>query len=186
VPLILPYRGATPRIAADAYVAHDAVITGDTVLGPQSSVWFGVVIRADSAPVRIGMRSNIQDGALIHEDAGASTTIGDDVTIGHKAIVHGATVCDGALIGMGAIVLTGAVIGAGSVVAAGAVVPEGAFVEPGSVVMGIPAKPRGEMSETVRAHTIEAARHYARLAREYPGGMIRGDRLPDAGGTGEG
>jgi len=177
MPLILPYRGVAPRIAPDAYVAENAVLTGDVELGPGASVWFGVVIRADSGPVRIGARSNIQDGALIHEDVHAPTLIGADVTIGHNAIVHGATVGDGALIGMGSIVLSGAIIGAGAVVAAGAVVPEDAVVEPGSLVMGIPAKPRGVMSESVRAHTLEAARHYTELAGEYPGGMLRGDQL---------
>src|SRR5688572_11311590 len=98
MPLILPYRGIAPRIAADAYVAADAVLTGDVQVAAGASIWFGVIIRADSAPVRIGERANIQDGALIHEDAHAPTTIGADVTVGHKAIVHGATIGAGALI----------------------------------------------------------------------------------------
>lgn len=162
-----PYKGTTPTVAADAFIADNAVITGNVEIGSRSSVWFGVVIRGDSSKITIGERSNVQDGTIIHSDEDAPTTIGDDVTIGHRAIVHGCTVGNGAQVSMGAIVLSHATIGAGAIVGAGALVPEGATVEPNTIVMGVPAKPRREVTEEDRARTIEAARHYSELGREY-------------------
>jgi len=162
-----PYKGTIPTVADDAFIADNAVITGNVEIGSGSSVWFGVVIRGDSSKITIGERSNVQDGTIIHSDADAPTTIGNDVTIGHRAIVHGCTVGDGAQISMGAIVLSHATIGAGAIVGAGALVPEGATVAPNTIVMGVPAKPRREVTDEDRARTIEAARHYSELGREY-------------------
>jgi gamma-carbonic anhydrase len=162
-----PYKGKTPRVAPDAHIADNAIITGDVEIGEGSSVWFGVVIRGDSSPIRIGRHSNIQDGTIIHSDADAPTTIGDNVTVGHRAIVHGTTVHDGAQVSMGAIVLSRSVIGENAIVGAGALVPEDAVVPPNTIVMGVPAKPRREVTEADLARTREAARHYHELGGEY-------------------
>ncbi len=162
-----PYNGATPQVADDAFVADNAVVIGDVEIGSGSSVWFGVVIRGDSSKITIGERSNVQDMSMLHSDEDAPCTIGNDVTIGHGALVHGCTVADGAQISMGAIVLSHATVGAGAIVGAGALVPEGAVVEPNTIVMGVPAKPRRAVTDEDRARTIEAARHYSALGREY-------------------
>lgn len=161
------YRDETPRIADDVFVANNAVITGDVEIGPGSSVWYGVVMRGDSAPIRIGERSNVQDGTIVHADEGAPVIVGDDVTIGHRAIIHGTRIGDSSQIGMGAILLTGSVVEPGAVVGAGALVPEGAVVEAGTVAMGIPARPRRTLSDADRERVAEGARHYVALAREY-------------------
>lgn len=164
-----PFRDTFPQIADDVFIADNAVLIGDVEIGSGSSVWFGVVIRADSSKITIGERSNVQDCSMLHSDEDAPCTIGDDVTIGHGALVHGCTVEDGAQISMGAIVLSHARIGAGAIVGAGALVPEGAIVEPNTIVMGVPAKPRRTVTDEDRARTIEAARHYSALGREYAG-----------------
>jgi carbonic anhydrase/acetyltransferase-like protein (isoleucine patch superfamily) len=156
-----------PKVADDAFVADTAIVTGDVEIGSGSSVWFGVVIRGDTAPIRIGQRSNIQDGTIIHADPGAPTTIGDDVTVGHACIIHGTTLGDGAQVSMGATVLSHSVIGPGAIVGAGALVPEGATVEPNTIVMGVPATFRRTVEDADRARTVEAARHYHALGREY-------------------
>jgi carbonic anhydrase/acetyltransferase-like protein (isoleucine patch superfamily) len=149
--VILPYNGIWPRIAADAFVAPGAVIAGDVEIGAEASVWFHVTIRGDVAPVRIGARSNVQDGSVLHVDPDAPCVVGEDVTIGHGAIVHGTTVEDGVTIGMGAIVLSRSRIGAGAVVAAGAVVLEGQEVAPGALVMGVPARDRAPLDAERKA-----------------------------------
>src|SRR5215217_7406142 len=105
-PNILAVNGISPKIAPDVFIAPGAVVAGDVEIGPESSVWFNAVIRGDVAPIRIGARSNVQDGAVLHVDPGTPCIVGDDVTIGHGAIVHGTTIGDGTTIGMGAIVLS--------------------------------------------------------------------------------
>ena len=138
--MIVSIEGHAPDVSRAAFVAENATVCGDVVLGEDSSVWFGAVMRAESEPMRIGPRTNIQDNVTVHIDNGYPVTIGDDVTVGHNAVVHGCTVENGALIGMGSTVLNGAVIGEGSVVAAGALVLEGTVVPPNSLVAGVPAK----------------------------------------------
>lgn len=140
---------------------------GDVTIGPDSSVWYNVVIRADVAPVTIGSRTNIQDGAILHADPGYPCSVGDDVTVGHHAIVHGATVEDGALIGMGAILLNGARIGRAAIVAAGAVVPEGMIVGEGTLVAGIPAKEKRSLDDDGRGLGRYAAERYVENARRH-------------------
>src|SRR5262245_14597522 len=105
-PVILPYNGVWPRIAPDAFIAPGAVVIGDVEIGAQASVWFNATIRGDTAPIRIGARSNVQDGATLHVDANAPCVVGDDVTIGHNAVVHGTTIGNGVTIGMGSIILS--------------------------------------------------------------------------------
>ena len=130
-----------PRVHPTAYIDSSAQVIGDVEIGEESSVWMAVVIRGDVNRIRIGRRSNVQDGTVVHvmKDTHA-TTIGDHVTIGHAAVIHGCTVEDQCLIGMGTILLNGARIGAGSIVAAGTLVVEGMEVPPQSLVMGSPGK----------------------------------------------
>jgi carbonic anhydrase/acetyltransferase-like protein (isoleucine patch superfamily) len=122
-------------------------VVGDVHLGEESSVWYGAVLRGDTEPIRVGARTNIQDGCVLHADPGYPAIVGDDCVVGHNAIVHGCVVEDGCLIGMGATVLNGARIGEGSIVAAGALVPEGKEFPPRSLIVGIPAKRAKDVSE---------------------------------------
>lgn len=144
---IVTIEGVTPSTGAARFVAPDAVLAGDVELGEDVTVWYGVVARAELAPVRIGARTNVQDGSVLHADPGFDCTIGEDVTIGHRVVVHGCTIEDGALIGMGAVVLNGAVVGAGSLVAAGAVVREGQQIPPNSLVAGVPGRVVRDLGE---------------------------------------
>jgi len=135
------YRGQSPRIHPTAYVDESAQVIGDVEVGEESSVWMCVVIRGDVHRIRIGRRTNVQDGSVVHAMKDTHPTmIGDNVTIGHAAVVHGCTVDDQCLIGMGAILLNGAHVGTQSIVAAGTLVTEGMNVPPRSLVMGSPGK----------------------------------------------
>ena len=163
----MPFAGVTPRIDPTAFVAPTAVITGDVTIGAEASVWYGVVIRGDAAPVTIGARSNVQDNSVIHCDEDAPTCIGQDVTIGHAAIIHGTTVGDGSLIGMGAILLSQSSVGAGALVAAGSLVTERMSIEAGQLAMGAPARPRRALTATERAKLRASAEHYVERGRAY-------------------
>jgi len=129
-----------PTIHPTAFIAKGAVVVGDVHLEEESSVWYTAVLRGDINQIKIGKRSNIQDGCVIHLENDSPCIVGDDVTVGHRAILHGCTVEDAALIGMGAIVLNGAIIKKGAIVAAGAVVKEGMIVPENTLVAGVPAK----------------------------------------------
>ncbi len=164
---VIPFLGKTPRLHDTVYVAEGARIIGDVEIGADSSVWFNAVIRGDVAPIRIGKRSNVQDGAVLHVDAGTPCVVGDEVTIGHAAIVHGTTVGDGVTIGMGAVVLSRSEIGAEAIVAAAALVPEDAIVAPGALMIGVPAREKRTLSDEERAASRENARRYVRNAAAY-------------------
>jgi carbonic anhydrase/acetyltransferase-like protein (isoleucine patch superfamily) len=139
--LIKSVRGFTPQIGKNVYLADNATIVGDVVIGDDCSIWFNTVLRGDVNSIRIGNRVNIQDGSVVHTLYEKSITeIGDDVSIGHNVTVHGAKIENGALIGMNAVVLDHAVIGEGALVAAGSVVLSGTKVEAGSIYGGVPAK----------------------------------------------
>jgi carbonic anhydrase/acetyltransferase-like protein (isoleucine patch superfamily) len=139
--MLRPYRGVLPRVHPTAIIDDSAQVIGDVEIGEHSSVWMSVVVRGDVHRIRIGCRSNIQDGTVIHVmNRTHPTTIGDDVTVGHAALLHGCTIEDRCLIGMGAILLNGAHIGSGSIVAAGTLVVEEMKVPPRSLVMGSPGK----------------------------------------------
>jgi carbonic anhydrase/acetyltransferase-like protein (isoleucine patch superfamily) len=155
------------KIDASAFIALGAVVLGDVTIGSESSVWFGSVIRGDTERIVIGHQSNVQDLSIIHADAGLPCLIGDRVTLGHAAIVHGAIIEADVMIGIRATVLNGARIGSGSIIAAGAVVPEGMHVPPNSLVMGVPAKIKGETSDEHRRRIRHAAEHYVAAAKEY-------------------
>ena len=139
--LIKSVRGFTPKMGERCYLAENATIIGDVVMGDDCSVWFNAVVRGDVNSIVIGNRVNIQDGTVIHTLYEKSvSTIGDDVTIGHNVVVHGAELKNGSLIGMGSVILDHAVIGEGAIIAAGSVVLSNTQVEPGSIYAGVPAK----------------------------------------------
>ena len=163
--LIVPIKGISPQFGEENWQAANATIVGDVVFGSHCTVWYNAVVRGDVNRIRIGNYSNIQDGAVIHCTYQKTvTSIGDYVSIAHNAIVHGCTIEDGALIGMGAIVLNGAVIGAGTLVAAGAVVPQGMVVPPRSLVAGVPAKVRRELTDAEVLQNLHNGAVYEHLA----------------------
>ena len=163
-------RAIEPAIPPSAWIADTATVRGNVTLGEEVSVWFSAVIRGDEAPVTVGDRTNVQDGAILHVSRGFPCVVGSDVTIGHGAIVHGCTVENGALIAMHATVLDGARIGAGAMVGAGAVVPPGMQVPPGVLVLGVPAKIVGPLDEAKRAYLKLAAANYVARKEEYRNG----------------
>lgn len=161
-----------------AFIAPGAVVVGDVTLEEESSVWFNAVIRGDMEAIRIGPRSNVQDGAVLHADEGVPCTLGADVTVGHLALVHGATVGDNVLIGMRSVVMNGAVIGENSLIAAGALVTEGTVIPPGSLVIGMPGKAARQLKPEHIERIRYAAAHYVANAKRYmqPRGDDSGDQ----------
>lgn len=165
---VLPFEHHEPRIATDAWVAPGAVVVGNVELGPQASVWYGCVLRGDVNAIRIGARSNVQDGSVLHVTRERfETIVGDDVTIGHRAVVHGCSVGDGALIGIGSIVMDGAVVGEGALVGAGAVVTPGKSIPPRSLVMGTPARVIRTLEDEELAKQRKRALEYVELAAQH-------------------
>jgi carbonic anhydrase/acetyltransferase-like protein (isoleucine patch superfamily) len=154
-------------VHSTVFLARGAVVLGDVTIGEESSVWFQAVIRGDVEAIRVGRRTNIQDGSILHADPGFPCTLGDDVTVGHGAIVHGATVGDRVLIGMRAVVMNGAEIGDECVIGVGAVVTEGTKVPAGSVVLGLPGKIVRQVTPDDIARIRHAAEHYVAAARQY-------------------
>lgn len=165
--LIVPFGGHSPVVDGSAFIAPNATLVGRVSLGPESSVFYGAVLRGDTDQITLGARSNLQDNVVVHCDVGIPTTIGSGVSVGHGAVVHGCTVEDDCLIGMGATVMNGAVIGAGSLVAGGAVVLEGTIVPPRSLVAGVPAKVRREISDDELDAIKTNAKHYVGLSRAH-------------------
>jgi carbonic anhydrase/acetyltransferase-like protein (isoleucine patch superfamily) len=156
-----------PVVAEDAFIAPGARVLGRVRLAPGSSVWYNAVLRADLDTIEIGEQSNIQDGCVVHVDAGFPCRVGRRVTVGHNAILHGCTIEDGALIGMGATLLNGSRVGRGAIVAAGALLPEGAEVPDGMLAMGVPARVVRPLREGEAARTVAGADHYVELAGHH-------------------
>lgn len=156
-----------PQVPDSAFVAPNATLAGAVQLGEGASVWYAAVLRADNEPITIGARSNVQDGCAFHVDHGHPVTLGEGVSVGHNAVVHGATIEDDCLVGMGAVVMNGAVIGRGSLVAAGALVTEGMQVPPRSLVAGVPAKVRRELTDDEVEGLRQNARTYERLRETH-------------------
>ena len=139
--IIRSVRGFTPKFGKDTFLAENAAIIGDVIMGDGCSIWYGAVLRGDVNSIRIGNSVNIQDGSVLHTLYEKSVLeIGDDVSIGHNVTIHGAKICNGALVGMGSVVLDHAVIGEGAIIAAGSVVLSRTIVEPGCIYAGVPAK----------------------------------------------
>lgn len=162
MPIIKPVNGIHPQIPEDCYVAENAAIVGDVVMGNQCSVWFNAVVRGDVHYIKMGNKVNIQDGAVIHATYRKSpTNIGNNVSIGHNAIVHGCTIHDNVLIGMGSIVMDDCVVESNSIIAAGAVVTQNTRVEAGSIYAGIPARKVKDISQELISGEID------RIANNY-------------------
>ncbi len=167
--MIRPFRGVRPTIASSAYVDESAQVIGDVVIGDESSVWMNAVVRGDVNTIRIGRRTNIQDGTIVHvmREPSHPTVVGDEVTVGHGAILHGCTVADRCLIGMGAILLNGSSVGADCIVAAGTLLTEGAVVPPRSLVMGSPGKVRRALTDGEVAFIRDSAANYVGYRLDY-------------------
>ena len=162
MPVILPVKGVMPQIPESVFVAPNATIVGDVVMGEECSIWFNAVLRGDVNSIRMGNRVNIQDGACIHCTYEKTKTIlGNNVSVGHNAIVHGCTVEDNVLIGMGAIVMDNVHIGSNTIIAAGAVVLEGTQVPAGCIFAGVPAKKVKDISKKLTEGEIN------RIANNY-------------------
>lgn len=155
-----------PAIAKSAFVAWNAEVVGDVVLGEDASVWFSTTVRADIAHIRIGAGSNLQDGTVVHVNTNMPCLVGDNVTVGHRVVLHGCVIGDACLIGMGAILLNGSEIGAGSIVGAGALVTQGKHFPPRSLLVGSPARLIREVTDEEYAHNLGNAREYVQLARD--------------------
>lgn len=169
--LLLPVHGIMPVIGPDCFLADNATIVGDVVLGWSCTVWFTAVIRGDVNSIRIGDETNIQDGAVLHcTYQKAALTIGARVSIGHRALVHGCTIEDDVLIGMGAIVMDHAVVGRGCLIAAGAVVLESTICEPGYLYAGVPAKKIKPVSEAQAEGLRRTAANYQLYASWFASG----------------
>ena len=164
---LYPFAGTTPAVHDSVFVAPTASIIGNATLARDSSAFYGVSVRADTAAISVGEGSNLQDNVVLHADPGFPCTVGERVSVGHAAVVHGCTVEDDCLIGMGATVLNGAVIGAGSLVAAGAVVLEGTVVPPRSLVAGVPGKVRRELTDEEYDGVRANAARYRELAAAH-------------------
>jgi len=172
--IIMPFRGAWPKIHRSAFIAPGTILVGSVTIGEESSVWFQTVIRGDIAPITIGDRTSVQDGTVVHVNGDAPVQIGDDVTIGHGALIHGSTLGDSVLVGMGAIVLSYSSIGAHAVIAAGALVSEREHVAAGTVMIGLPAKQRDKLGVEQQDRLARIPARYVGIRQEYID-MLRSD-----------
>jgi|SRR4051794_13059138 carbonic anhydrase/acetyltransferase-like protein (isoleucine patch superfamily) len=163
------FKNHAPRVAPSAYVDESAQIVGDVVIGEESSVWMNAVVRGDVNHIRIGSRTNIQDGTIVHvmRDPSHPTVVGEDVTVGHGVVLHGCSVANRCLIGMGAILLNGSSVGEDCIVAAGTLLPEGMAVPPRSLVMGSPGKVRRNLTDDEVAFILQSAQNYVTYRLEY-------------------
>lgn len=166
--LILPYRTKAPAIAADAFVAKNAVVIGDVVIGTQSSIWYGCTVRGDVNNIIIGARTNIQDGTVIHVSSYTQGTyVGDDCTVGHMALLHACTVGHRVLVGMQACVMDDAEVGDDVIIAAGALVTPGKKIPSGQLWAGRPAKYVRDLTPDDLEMLKVSAQKYVELAAEY-------------------
>ncbi len=165
---LMNFEGMRPKVAPEAWIAPTAVLIGDVSVGAKSGIWFHCVLRGDTNFIRIGARTNIQDGTIVHVNSGSfPTIIGDDVTVGHAAIIHACTLHDWAFVGMGATVLDGAVIERGGMLAAGGLLTPNKRIGPNELWQGSPAKLARVMSDAERKGFDQNAIHYVELAARY-------------------
>ena len=169
------YLRAMPSFGARVVVAPGAAVVGDVSLGEDVSIWYGAVLRGDLASIRVGARSNIQDGSVVHVADGGACEIGEETVVGHRAMLHACRVEDGCLIGMQATVLDGAVIGHGSVVGAGALVTQRTIIPPRSLVLGAPARVIRKLEEKDESFHRAMAQKYVRLKENYRCDSLRQD-----------
>jgi carbonic anhydrase/acetyltransferase-like protein (isoleucine patch superfamily) len=171
--------GIAPKIDPEVgWIAPDSMLTGDVVVGPEASIWFGVVARGDIETISIGARSNVQDNSVLHTDAGHPLVIGANVTIGHAAIIHGCSIGDNTLIGMGATVLTGAKIGKNCLIGANALITEGKEIPDNSMVVGAPGKVIRQIDEEGEHRLAASAERYVSNARRYASGLVEVSARP--------
>ncbi|MCK9505980.1 MAG: gamma carbonic anhydrase family protein [Porticoccaceae bacterium] len=172
--MIYTLSGKTPVLHGDVFIAPGAHVIGAVDIGASASVWFNVVIRADDDRITIGEETNIQDGSVLHVDAGSPMRIGRGVVVGHKVMLHGCTIGDGSLIGINAVVLNGAKIGNHCLIGANSLIPENAVIPDGSLVLGTPGKVVRQLSEKEIAKIAMGAKQYCARAREYKSQLVAG------------
>lgn len=171
--MIRSFQEIYPQIDPTAFIAETAVVIGDVVVGPESSIWYHVVVRGDVNFIRIGARTNIQDLSMLHvthrkqDDPGAPLVIGDDVTVAHSVTLHGCTIANGAFIGMQAIVMDKAIVGEGAMVGARALVTEGTIIPPHTLWVGAPARYKRDLTEEEITRNKRFAVNYIRYSRDY-------------------
>jgi carbonic anhydrase/acetyltransferase-like protein (isoleucine patch superfamily) len=165
--MFIEFRGKRPKVAATAFIAPTAVLIGDVEVGEESSVWFGVVIRGDNGPIRIGARSSVQDNSVVHVSADCTTVIGEGCTIGHSVTMEDCTIEDGAIVGSNCVILNGATVGKRSLIAAGSVVASNATIPPESVAAGAPATVKKRLEGTSLEWVDQTSGKYVDLARLY-------------------
>ncbi|TWO73187.1 gamma carbonic anhydrase family protein [Caenimonas sedimenti] len=163
--------GKSPQLGTGAWVADSAQVIGNVEMAEGASIWFGVVVRGDNEPIRIGRNSNIQDLSMLHSDTGVPLTIGENVTIGHQVMLHGCTIGDNSLIGIQAVVLNNAKIGRNCIVGAGSVVTEGKEFPDNSLIFGSPAKVVRTLDDAAVAKLKLNADHYVQNAQRYIKGL---------------
>ncbi|MFD1706775.1 gamma carbonic anhydrase family protein [Siminovitchia sediminis] len=174
---VYSYKGKIPQIPSSVFVGDYSTITGDVMIGEQSSIWFNCTIRGDVAPTIIGKKVNIQDNSVLHQSPGNPLIIEDEVTIGHQVILHSAIIRKKALIGMGSIILDNAEIGEGAFIGAGSLVPQGKIIPPHTVAFGRPAKVIREVNEHDRSEMERISREYAERGRYYQNLQKQNKRL---------
>jgi len=168
------HNGVRPSLGRDVFIAPNATVIGDVHIGDESSVWFSTTLRGDVFPIRIGARTNIQDGSVVHVTGGkAATTVGDDVTIGHMVLLHGCTVGSRCLIGMGSVLLDGAVVGDETIIAAGSLLSPGTRIPPRSLAIGRPAKVARALKDEDLAWVREAGGLYVQYAKTFRSGAVK-------------
>jgi carbonic anhydrase/acetyltransferase-like protein (isoleucine patch superfamily) len=165
--MIYPYKESFPQISNSAFIANSAVVTGDVIIGDESSIWFHTVIRGDVSPTIIGCRVNIQDQCCLHQSPDAPLIIEDEVTVGHQVILHSSIIRKQSLIGMGSIILDGAEIGEGAFIGAGSLVPQGKKIPPNTLAFGRPAKVVRELNEEDRKDMERIRREYVEKGQYY-------------------
>ena len=166
--MLLVFQNKTPRIDSSAYIVESAAVIGDVVIGAESSIWFNAVIRGDVNYIRIGKRTNIQDGCVLHVAREKyPLTIGDEVTVGHNATLHACTIESRCLIGMGATVMDGSTIGENCIVGAGSLVTPSTTIQPGNLVIGSPAKVKRKLTENEIRSILGSASHYVNDIKTY-------------------
>jgi carbonic anhydrase/acetyltransferase-like protein (isoleucine patch superfamily) len=166
--LFLKYDDHVPKVANDAFIAPTAQLIGNVHIGSKASIWYGCILRGDVNEIRIGDRSNLQDGTIVHVSPDTSPTlIGSDVLVGHGALIHGCELHDGSFIGMRAIILNNAVVETGALVAAGALVGEGTVVPSGEIWGGMPARKIGTLRATIAEKMRASVQHYVKLGQRH-------------------
>ncbi|MEO5951201.1 MAG: gamma carbonic anhydrase family protein [Chloroflexia bacterium] len=162
---LYPYKGKTPIIGQNCYIAPTAVLIGDVTIHDNASVWYGCVLRGDVSPIVIGERTNIQDNTVIHGEDNCPTIIGSDVTVGHSAIIHAAIVADRVLVGMGSVLLSRCTIGSDTIIGARALVTEEVAIPAGVLAIGMPARVKRPLTDQERANILESMQHYIEYAQ---------------------